>query len=87
MNTPPSIHPSQLSFPIHDSGGLDFETVYHYIIFLYRPLEGPLSPDVYLLGLLCILSETMLLLRFLGPLADRKTEVSRKSINEQVQIL
>lgn len=79
MNTPPSINPSDLSLPLDGPGNMDFETLYQRIIYLRQPLEANLDPDTYFLALLCILSETVLLLRFLGPIANQGTDLTLPS--------
>jgi len=78
LNTPPSFNQTDLSFPLTASSAGRFEDLYRQIIVNRQNLHPDLTPDEYLLALLCILSETVQLLRFLGPFADETIQNSRK---------
>jgi hypothetical protein len=74
LNTPPSFHPRDLSFPLTTTSAGRFEDLYAQIILHRRILSPELTPDEYLLALLCILSEILHLLRFLGFFTDESLQ-------------
>lgn len=77
LNTPPSFNQTDLSFPLTTTSSGRFEDIYRQIIVNRQSLAPCLAPDEYLLALLCILSETVQLLRFLGPFADETIQSNR----------
>ncbi|KAJ5563959.1 hypothetical protein N7513_000201 [Penicillium frequentans] len=77
LNTPPSFNQTDLSFPLTTPSAGRFEDLYRQIIVNRQSLPQGLAPDEYLLALLCILSETVQLLRFLGPFVDETIQSNR----------
>lgn len=83
LKTPPSFNPRDLSFALTKIFAGTFEDLYTQIILNRKSLFPELSPDEYLLALLCILFEIVHLLRFLGLFTDESFHNTVQTVDDR----
>lgn len=84
LGNPPSFKPSELTFNLNLSSEWGIQDIYRQLLLARQPLPVHLSSEHHLLGLLCILSETILLLQFLGPVANGRASPNPNLLQTQI---